>query len=119
MDILHWQGVLSVFNGTACNAGAQSAQPSLTPQQLEQQRVRAAIFSQTSSSQGPQQPGYAHDSRYPASSLPPLHQNTGGRTPALIGLADLFKVMAVSIQPDIYLASLSMQRPSYDVILAT
>ncbi|CAK0787300.1 hypothetical protein CVIRNUC_010518 [Coccomyxa viridis] len=59
-------------------AGAQSAQASLTPQQLEQQRVRAAIFSQTPASQGLQQPGYANDSRYPASSLPPLDHTSGG-----------------------------------------
>ena len=79
-----------------CNAGAQSAQPSLTPQQLEQQRVRAAIFSQTPASQGLQQPGYASDSRYPASSLPPL-DTTGGETPASIQPALLCKVVAMLI----------------------
>ena len=78
-----------------CNAGAQSAQPSLTPQQLEQQRVRAAIFSQTPASQGLQQPGYANDSRYPVSSLPPLDHTSGGGTPALMQLAHLRKVIAM------------------------
>ena len=57
--------------------------------------MRAAIFSQTPASQGLQQPGYANDSRYPASSLPPLDHTSGGETPASIQLAQLCKVIAM------------------------
>ena len=66
--------------------------------------MRAAIFSQTPASQGLQQPGYASDSRYPASSLPPLDPTTGGRTPASRWLAHSLIVIAKAIQSDMYLA---------------